>query len=184
LSLFRQPVAPLIVSWVRNDQELTWLAPGTPPPLTAEKVIAWGKTRDRRFMLSSEGRIDPLAYGELNHMPERPDQMWIGHFLVDPAYRGRAYGRLFAQALLALAFAKLSARDVSLVVFPDNTAAVRCYHNAGMVLLGEERKHFPTTGREHLFLRMGITASQYWQLVAQGLLSAEALPLRQAGATT
>jgi hypothetical protein len=28
--------APQIAAWVRSEEELAWLAPGTPPPLTTE----------------------------------------------------------------------------------------------------------------------------------------------------
>jgi hypothetical protein len=90
-SLFSPSFAPLIVPWVQTEQELTWLAPGTAPPLTAEKVVAWGKSGDRRFLFWKAGFPAPLGYAELNNMLERPDQMWIGHFLMEPAHSGHHY---------------------------------------------------------------------------------------------
>jgi RimJ/RimL family protein N-acetyltransferase len=176
-SFFDANYAPLFLPWLQTEQELTWLAPGTAPPLTSEKVIAWGKPGDRRFLFWKAGIPAPLGYAELNNMPDRPNQMWIGHFLVDPAYRGRGYGTRFAQALLAMAFSRLSARDVLLVVFPDNASAIRCYHHAGMVPMGHERKLFAATNKEHVFLRMGISATRYHALVAANQLPAEGLPL-------
>jgi RimJ/RimL family protein N-acetyltransferase len=158
---------------VRSEQELTWLAPGTAPPLTPEKVIAWGRANERRFMLWREGTSLPIAYAELNNMPDSSDQMWIGHFLVDPAHRERRNGTRFAQALLACAFQRFGARDVLLVVFPDNTGAIRCYQRAGMTALGHERKRFEATGREHVFLRMGITGATYREMVASGQIPSD-----------
>lgn len=178
LSLFDPTYAPLIVSWVRSQQELTWLAPGTAPPLTPEKVIAWGKTGDRRLLFWRGGLAKPIAYAELNNMPDRANQMWIGHFLVDPAHRGRRNGTRFAQALLGHAFQRLGTREVLLVVFPGNVSAVRCYHQLGMSPLGYERKQFEATGREHVFLRMGINVATYRELVAIGQLPGVVPPLQ------
>lgn len=176
LSLFEPQYAPLIASWVRSEQELTWLAPGTAPPLTPEKMVAWSKASDRRFMLWPEGLLQPISYGELNNMPDRTDQVWIGHFLVDPAHRGRRHGTRFVQALLGCAFQRLGAREVLLVVFPDNVGAIRCYQRVGMTPAGYERKRFEATGREHVFLRMTINASAYRDLVAAGQMPGD-LPL-------
>jgi RimJ/RimL family protein N-acetyltransferase len=176
-SLFNPNFAPLMVPWVQTEQELTWLAPGTAPPLTADKVVAWGKPGDRRFLLWKAGLAAPLGYAELNNMPERPNQMWVGHFLVDPAHRGHQYGTRFAQSLLALAFSVLSARDVLLVVFPNNVPAIRCYQRAGMTPMGHERKLFEATGKEHVFLRMGISMTHYITLVAAKQLPADPFPL-------
>ncbi len=92
--------------------------------------------------------------------------MWIGHFLLDPTYRGQSYGIRFAEALLATAFLEYNVSDVLLVVFPDNIPAVRCYQRVGMEIKGTERKFFKATGREHLFLRMAINLNHYRQLAA------------------
>ncbi|RIK63806.1 MAG: hypothetical protein DCC65_15305 [Planctomycetota bacterium] len=174
---FSEGRAALIASWVRSDAELLWLAPGTPPPLTAEKVLLWGEERRQRLMLRNGRDETPIAYAELNEMPGHRRQMWIGHFLLDPAQRGRSWGVRFAQALLAAAFESQGATDVLLVVFPENERAIRCYERAGFLQLGQERKHFKSTGREHLFTRMGISRSRFRKLTSMGRMPAEPLPL-------
>lgn len=179
LGRFDPLYAPLVASWVRTPQELEWLAPATPPPLTAAKVAAWGKERSNRLLLFTGAGDLPIAYAELNPMLGLSEQMWIGHFLLDPSARGRAWGVRFAQALLAEAFVNQSARDVFLVVFPENERAIRCYERAGFVALGEEKKHFPATGREHLFLRMGVRKSRFAKLAAAGKVNAEPLLIRR-----
>ncbi len=177
LTDFTDDYASFVASWVRSEAELLWLAPGTPPPLTAEKVAAWKQERRERLLLWN-GRDDhPIAYAELNDMPHARFQMWIGHFLLNPAHRGRAWGVRFAQALLARAFLECGASDVLLVVFPDNVRAIRCYERAGMIEMGQERKRFKTTGREHLFTRMGINRGRYRRLVAAGKMPADPLPM-------
>jgi GNAT superfamily N-acetyltransferase len=175
LARYTEPVAHEVASWVRTTRELTFLAPGTPGPLTPEKVAAWGRQPESRLLLVEHGC---LAYGELNRMSGRPDQMWIGHLIVNPAFRGRGVGRRFTQALLARAFQECGAAEVLLLVFPQNRAAVRCYERCGMVVAGQEHKSFPVTRSRHLFLRMSIHVSRFERLVREGRMPAHPLPLR------
>jgi RimJ/RimL family protein N-acetyltransferase len=164
LRRFQNTDAPAVASWIASPEELTYLAPGTVGPLTSEKIIAWGIDRENRFVLCHPASDHAIGYAELNRMPNRNDQMWIGHFIVDPACRHQSLGVRFVTALLERAFSHHAATEVLLVVFPDNQSAVRCYERAGMSAQGQERKSFPQTGREHLFLRMGIHVSRYQNL--------------------
>lgn len=178
LSYFDPAYSAHVAAWIRSELELNWLAPGTPWPLTAAKVAAWGEERRERFLLWN-GRDDtPIGYAELNEMPKTRDQMWIGHFVLDPACRGQSWGVRFAQALLARAFAERLATDVLLVVIPENLRAIRCYQRAGMINLGQERKHFKSTGREYLFNRMGISRGRFKKLTGQGQMPGTPLAIR------
>jgi hypothetical protein len=103
--------------------------------------------------------------------------MWIGHFIVDPRQRGRAWGARFAQALLSHAFIAEAAAKVLLVVFPENRRAIRCYQRAGMLVTGSERKYFESTGRAHQFLRMEIRPARFRRLVSDGVYSGRPTPL-------
>jgi len=97
-------------------------------------------------------------------MPGEPDHLWLGHVVVAPSHRNLGYGRRFVEALLERAFTGLGARQVSLVVFPDNTAALRCYRRTGLRVLGEQHARFETTRRRHRMLRMGIDRQRYERL--------------------
>ncbi len=182
LSSFASHHAPTVVSWVRSEDELTWLAPGTAPPLTVEKVISWGHERRRRYLLRHSSREAPLGYAELNDMPGHHGQMWVGHFIVDPAERGKSWGTAFIQALVARAFVEFAVSDVFLLVFPKNVAAVRCYERGGMTSQGTERKYFEATRRWHDFIRMGIHRSRFNRLASSGRILATPLPYRRAQA--
>jgi len=164
LTAFDDIYAARVASWVRSWEELIWLAPATPPPLSAEKIMAWGRDRPDRYLYWSGDDDGPCAYAELNIMAEFQRQRWVGHFLVDPAVRGRGLGVAFMHALLDRAFAEYAAEAVSLVVFPGNMSAIRCYQKAGFVELGTERKFFESTRQSHDFLRMGIDLARYRKL--------------------
>jgi RimJ/RimL family protein N-acetyltransferase len=168
LTRFDGLYAPLLAAWVRTEQDLTWLAPGTKAPLTAAKIASWGAERPCRYLYWRHGCDIPSAYAELNPMPNIPDQLWIGHFLVDPVCRGRGIGRRFMARLLELAFLQHACNGVLLVVFPDNPAAIRCYEQSGMMAIGNESRYFETTRSRHDFVRMAIDRAMFDECVRQG----------------
>lgn len=178
LSQFTSSYAGTAASWVRSESELAWLAPGTSWPLTADKVLAWGQERRERFLLWNGRDEFPIGYAELNEMPKTRDQLWIGHFMLDPARRGCGWAVRFAQALIARAFVERQATDVLLVVVPDNDRAIRCYQRAGMIDQGQERKHFKATRRDFLFNRMAISRGRFRKLAGLGQLPDTPLPIR------
>ena len=154
-------MAPLIVSWVRDAHELFWLAPKTPPPLTPAKVVAWPGPDGCPMLLYRERLSEPLGYIELNPMPGQKGHLWMGHCLIRPEHRGTGLGRLTLELMLEKAFLNELARTVSLVVFPDNTTAIRCYRAIGFRHIGEQVKYFPNTGRQHCMLEMRMTRKEY-----------------------
>jgi RimJ/RimL family protein N-acetyltransferase len=158
--------ARTVAAWARDPQELFWLAPSTPPPLTPAKVLAWIGSDVCPLLLCRDQCDHPLGYLEINLMPGQPGHLWMGHCVVDPDHRGCGLGRVMVDLALDDAFARGRAESVSLVVFPDNQAAVACYRAAGFAVVGEQVKDFATSDRPHRMLRMCITADQYHRLRA------------------
>ena len=153
LRAFDPRCAGLVVSWVRTPQELFHLAPKTAPPLTVAKVLGWRRPQGQPLLLwPAEGEL-PLGYAELNPMKSDSRHLWLGHVVLDPRCRGKGEGRRFVQALLRWGEEELGARRVSLVVFPDNQAAVACYLKAGFSLRGDEYHRFEPDGPRHRLLR-------------------------------
>jgi len=161
LSAFDESLASLVVGWVVDASELFWLAPKTPPPLTAAKVLAWSGPDSSPRMFCREGLAEPLGYLELNPMPGETGHLWLGHCLIRPDCRGRGLGRLMVKLILEEAFGQRRAGRVSLVVFPDNLAAIRCYRAIGFEDAGQQVKYFLTTGRHHRMVRMEMDKARY-----------------------
>lgn len=161
LAPFDVMMAATVAGWARTAQELFWLAPKTAPPLTPAKVVAWAGPQSCPLLLFRDGSADPLGYLELNPMPVEAAHYWIGHCVLHPHHRSIGLGQRMVGLALDLAFQHHRARRVSLVVFPDNTAAIRCYRNAGFVGAGDQIKYFQTTGRQHRMLQMTIDRSRY-----------------------
>ncbi|MBI4578825.1 MAG: GNAT family N-acetyltransferase, partial [Planctomycetes bacterium] len=108
--------------------------------------------------------VEPAGYLELNPMPADYGHYWIGHCVVDPQLRGAGLGRHLVRLSLDFAFRGLDARRVSLVVFPDNTSAIRCYRRAGFIDAGDQYKYFANTGRQHRMLQMTVDRGGYLAL--------------------
>ncbi len=161
LVTFDRDAAPLVASWVRDPHELFWLAPKTLPPLSAEKIIEWPGPDGSPLLLYRDGDFEPVGYAELNPMPGQSYHLWIGHCIVRPELRQQGFGRALVEMLLHEAFQNRYATRVSLVVFPDNTAAIRCYRATGFLHIREQVRQMPSTGRRHCMVEMRITRAQY-----------------------
>lgn len=157
--------ASLVASWVRDSDELFWLAPQTPPPVSAEKVIGWTSRRGRPTLFWSSDWPEPIGYAEVNDFPGRPGELWIGHFILDPKQRGRGLGGTMLRLLLDQAFGALRAGRVALIVFPENVRAVRCYESGGMIAAGYQDKTFVSKPGVHKMVEMVIERPRYEAVV-------------------
>lgn len=160
---FDAMAAPLVATWTQDDHELFWLAPSTPPPLTAAKVLNWLNTDVTALLFKRDQVAEPLGYLELNLMPAQTRHLWMGHCVIRPGERGRHLGQIMVALALDEAFLLRRAETVSLVVFPENSPALACYRSVGFVTIGEQSKDFATTGRTHRLLRMSISREAYEQ---------------------
>ena len=151
--------APVVARWVQDQEALRWLAPSTPPPLTAKKVLSWQKPGGQPFLLMEGTRRDLCGYGELNPMRLDPSHFWLGHVIVRPDLRGRGLGLWLVRAMVNHAFDDLAARQVSLIVYPDNFSARRCYRRAGFREVGSEYHEFRADMPRQRLVRCEITAS-------------------------
>ena len=154
LRAFEVSLAEEILRWVRSDVELCRLAPGTPPPLTLEKILAWHKPGGSVYTLHADAHGPMIGYAELNPMRNEPQHFWLGHILIRPDERGKGWGRTIVSAILRVAFEDREALRVSLLVFPDNEPALRCYRVLGFEERGAEVHLFPATKRTHRMLRL------------------------------
>jgi len=165
LTAFRPRFAATIAAWPLNKDELRWLAPSTPPPLTAQKVKTWPRAGGLAFAYVARDSTTPVAYGEINPMRNQPDHYWLGHIVVSPDFRGHGIGRAFTIELTDHAFGPLCASRVSLVVFPDNEAAIRCYTSSGFRMTGTETHRFPRNAKPQRLLRFEMTRRAHERLM-------------------
>ena len=182
LRSFEPRFAATIASWVQTPDDLLRLAPRTPPPLTPRNVIDWTSGRGDALMLSplnDEDAAAPCGYAEINPMKKHPDQVWMGHVIIAPDIRNRGIGGEFVQLLLREAFVSRGASVISLVVFPNNDPAIRCYLRCGFEMRREEFHRFRPRDRKHRMLRMDLDRDRWFAAAWDGdaQLSTEDLPI-------
>lgn len=154
LEPFHPRHADLVMSWVRDAREAYWIAPRTPPPLTADQVLNWQTPGHQPYLLYSSLRAMPVAYGELNMLGMGTARYWLGHLIVAADLRGKGLGQHLTRQLLEEAFLRRRAREVSLVVFPDNHQAIACYEKVGLRHAGFETHDFPAYKQRVRLVRM------------------------------
>jgi RimJ/RimL family protein N-acetyltransferase len=157
LSPFERCWADSVAHWVCSEAELRLLAPSSVSPLDSAKVLKWLKPGGMAYLGWVEQEPEPIAYGEVNPIRGRPDRYWLGHVILRPGFRGRGIGRRFVEALVTEAFDRHGAREIALIVFPENVAAVECYVAVGFRSAGEEYHRFRPHGPKERLLRLEIT---------------------------
>ena len=151
-----------VAGWVESPEELRWLAPSTRHPLSASKVLAWRKPGSAVVVPAFDDDDVPIGYAELNPMHRHASHYWLGHVVLRPDLRGCGLGAAFVRSLVRYSVRELSATRLSLIVFPDNGPAVRCYRRVGFHVAGFEDHRFNGFGRRHRLLRLELDASREW----------------------
>lgn len=147
-----------VAQWAADPHDAFLVAPHTPPPITAQRVLEWAVAARHALVLLRDEQ--PRAYGELNHLNALTRRWWLGHLLVAPEFRGRGLGQELVRQLVRKAFQEHAARCVTLVVYPQNERAIQSYLAAGMRLDGFEIHHFAAYNQQVQMLRMAIYARQ------------------------
>jgi RimJ/RimL family protein N-acetyltransferase len=128
-------------------------------PITPDSVIGWKKAGGRPLVCcSGDSESRPIAYAELNPMRNEPAHWWLGHVVVDPNRRGCGVGREFLRMLVDHASKQLGASRLSLIVFPENQAAIRCYQAVGFQVVCEEFHQFGGLVPKQRLLRLELHA--------------------------
>ena len=82
----------------------------------------------------------PVAHGEIGMMNREQETASLCRILIDPARRGRGFGKTLVHALLVLGFEEMKLRRIDLRVYAHNAAAIRCYTSEGFVREGVLRQ--------------------------------------------
>lgn len=135
---FRNEDADVICSWLRTEDELyRWSADRfNKYPLTGQDIV------DNYAPQIESGKFFPLTVTDedgkiLGHFiiryprEDNPSSVRFGFVILDPAERGRGYGKEMLRLGLKYAGEKLNAERVDLGVFEGNDSARGCYEAVG-----------------------------------------------------
>ena len=141
-----------IVTWCGDEEAFYKWSAGIlgQYPLTVERFNTTMAARDNAghyfpFVVEDEGK--PVGFFILRQPGEDPQQLRFGFVIVNPAIRGKGYGKKMLTLGIRYAFELYGAKKVSLGVFTNNPSAYFCYkalgfrENGGVsdYQIGEER---------------------------------------------
>lgn len=134
---FQAGDAETIVSWLKDEYALRqWSADRYGRfPITAADMRTYYRTAaqqgggDFQAMTALGPGGDIVGYFTLRRPGPERDMLRLGFVIVDDRLRGQGYGK--AMLALAIRLAFTSASRVTLGVFENNDAAIRCYRACG-----------------------------------------------------
>lgn len=147
---YRKEDANVIAGWLHSPEEM----------------YKWSADRINRFPLSGDdihrnyepqlesGRFHPLVTLDdqerlVGHLiiryphEDNDRSVRFGFVLVNPAFRGKGYGKEMLRLAIAYARDHLSARRVELGVFDNNAPAKHCYESVGFRAYGARECELP-----------------------------------------
>ena len=135
---YRPEDAPVIVSWIRSEEELyKWSADRLNKyPIFADDLNANYAPRfgDGRFypLTAVDENGDVIGHFIIRYPRENDDSsVRFGFVILDPALRGKGYGKEMLRLGIQYVKENLSALRIDLGVFDNNPSARHCYESAG-----------------------------------------------------
>lgn len=156
-----------LIGWMDSREALIqWAGPTQFTfPLTSDQLHAYlrGCAGDRPERLAYTAcTADHVVCGhiELGAINRENETASVCRVLVAPDARGRGLSLPMVQEVLRIGFSDLHLRRIDLRVYGFNTAAIRCYENAGFV-------------REGMLRKSQKVGQQYWDSVLMAILREE-----------
>ena len=142
MSLTHRPVAEediqLICGFPQSDDELFFLFPKAEFPLAPSQLQGAIAQRSDSTVVELDGKV--VAFANFYRW-EVGGCCSIGNVIVSPVVRGRGIGRYLIEQMIALAFSKHQAAEVTVSCFNKNVAGLLLYPRLGFQPYAiEERK--------------------------------------------
>ncbi len=140
MSLALRPYQPtdanVIITWLKSEYLMRqWCAdrygryPVTPDDMNSyHQQYIDGQNSLALTLVDGE---DIVGYITLRILDVDSAERRLGFVIVDDSKRGRGFGKALVSMVVDYAFSKLGATKVSLGVFENNPAAIRCYESVG-----------------------------------------------------
>lgn len=136
LRTYQPTDAKVITTWLKSEHLMRqWCADRYEHyPVTPEDMNAYysrfidGQNSIALTLVDGE---DIIGYITLRIPADDPAEQRLGFVIVDDSKRGKGFGKALVGMAVDYAFRKLGATKVSLGVFENNPAAIRCYESVG-----------------------------------------------------
>lgn len=143
---YKKEDAAIITSWIKSEDDLyKWSADiYNKFPLSAEDMNANYEPQlaaGRFYPLTAIDCEGNIAGHFIIRYPNPKDltSVRFGFVIVDPAIRGKSYGKEMLRLGIQYSKNELKAKHVGLGVFENNESARHCYEAVGFKKIGEEK---------------------------------------------
>jgi len=124
-----------LIAWVNDEETLMQFAgPGFSFPLTARQLQLSLADKNRFVYKVMYGPVQAIIGHAETYFQDATKALLARLLIGNPAYRGKGFGQLMINELLAIAFSRPRIEEVSLNVFDWNIPAIKCYSKAGFRL--------------------------------------------------
>ncbi|MBN1321213.1 MAG: GNAT family N-acetyltransferase [Thermoleophilia bacterium] len=156
----------LIAAMPNSRAHLLWAGPEYTYPLTAGQLKetlskTTGETpsfKVYKAVLSDAERV--VGHVQLMDIDRTESRCVLGKVLIFPAHRGRGFGRSLVRAAVEEAFAVLGLREMTLLVFDFNKAAIVTYESVGFVSAPPHPGVLPFEDETWQAIRMALTSER------------------------
>lgn len=133
---YRKNDAEHIVTWCAGEEAFYKWSAGIlgEYPITAERfnrAMAARDDSDRYFPFVAVDGSGVVGFFILRQPGDDPDELRFGFVIVDPAIRGKGYGKKMLTLGIRYAFDLYHAKKTGLGVFANNPGAYHCYKSVG-----------------------------------------------------
>lgn len=127
-----------IVNWVKDEQAFVmWCANKFTYPLTEDKLNIYKESYEKDengwLITAIDEKGTPMGHILMRMADYENESIHLGFIIVDPAIRGKGYGKEMLKLVIKYAFEILNVRRITLAVFDNNPAAHYCYKASGFV---------------------------------------------------
>lgn len=163
-----------LIGWINTPQLLTdWAGGLFSFPLT-DRSLKWyiedsnmDGTSDAFIFKAIDGNTgNVVGHISLGNCSYKNNSTRITRVFISKEMQGRGYCRQMIVAILKIAFEELKFHRVSLGVYTDNKAAIKCYETAGMKSEGINRDILKTSTGYRSMLEMSLLDYE-WKEIAR-----------------
>ncbi|MCR4794459.1 MAG: GNAT family N-acetyltransferase [Ruminococcus sp.] len=162
LRRFEADDSSIILSWIKNEREFRlWSAdrfgdyPSAPEMITAHHNMC-SRTGDFFPLTAVDENGNIEGHLILRFIDDERKEIRFGFVIVDSSHRGMGLGRKMLELAKRYAADVLHAERLSLGVFENNQAAVKCYRAVGFVERTGVKELFQTLGESWKCIEMAM----------------------------
>lgn len=158
--------AQVVTKWLKDEYAFRqWSADRYEKyPITPEDMNAYydqDKNNDAIWGMTAFHDNDVAGHFTMRYPRENKEEIRLGFVIVDDEERGKGYGKEMISLAVRYAFEFLKVSKISLGVFENNTAAIKCYESCGFerVVL-EEAEWYECMGEKWNCVEMVLERNQ------------------------